>query len=74
MICEHQSEFGHIALTCRNHTDQRWSTKNIGGRNKDGSILMGRHLFYGGDDPRTECKCPGSDLRVVCEKCNHVSV
>jgi hypothetical protein len=57
-------DFGeHIPLSCRNHPDKRWSTKNI-------APLGCRSIFYNlravaGMGP--ECKCPASDLIVVKE-------
>lgn len=44
----------HIALTCRNHPDLRWSTKNIW-------HIGARSIFATGE----ECPCPGSDLIVA---------
>ena len=51
----------HVALTCRNHPDLRWSTKNI-------SPIGSRSLFYNlfaksGMGP--ECKCSTNDLVPV---------
>jgi hypothetical protein len=49
----------HIALTCVNHPELTWTTKNIG-------CIGARSIFYSGwhtDVP--ECPCPMSDLRVV---------
>jgi hypothetical protein len=46
----------HIDLTCRNHTDLRWSTKNI-------DYIGARSIFYHGHGP--ECDCPASDLVVA---------
>lgn len=48
----------HIALTCRNHPELRWHTKNI-------SHIGARSIFFAGRDMSTECACPGSDLIVV---------
>lgn len=51
----------HIALTCKNHPDKRWSTKNI-------DHIGARTIFYnlsGEPDMGEECSCPASDLRVV---------
>ena len=48
----------HIALTCKNHSDLRWSTKNI-------APIGSRSLFYNlhyDPDMGPECKCPTSDL------------
>jgi hypothetical protein len=47
----------HIALTCKNHPDLRWSTKNI-------DFLGARSIFYFSED-KPECACPFSDLIVV---------
>lgn len=54
----------HRVLTCKNHTDARYSTKN----------LWSRSLFVQklpeGEMPRTptgECTCPVSDLMVIAE-------
>src|SRR3954463_6053671 len=62
----HQFEFGTPSgvmyeLTCANHTNLRWSTKNP----------YQRSLFFIGlaDDPHDitakECECPFSDLMVI---------
>lgn len=53
----------HIALTCRNHPDKRWSTKNIG-------HIGARSIFYNlmsveGMGP--ECNCSANDLVPVLE-------
>ena len=48
----------HIALTCANHPDKRWSTKNI-------MPIGSRSIFYNlADVPGmgAECDCPLSDL------------
>ena len=50
-----------IRLTCRNHIDLRWSTKNI-------APIGCRTIFYNlmGDQPAgraaPECSCPACDL------------
>jgi hypothetical protein len=44
----------HIALTCKNHRNLRWSTKNIG-------WIGARSVFYF-SDALPECDCPFSDL------------
>lgn len=46
-----------ILLTCRNHPEMRWGTKNI-------DYIGARTIFYQGlnDD---ECPCPLSDLTAV---------
>lgn len=49
----------HIALTCKNHPDLRWSTKNIG-------FLGARSIFYFSED-KPECACDFSTLMVVKE-------
>ena len=53
-------EYGqHIALTCVNHQDLRWSTKNIG-------WIGARSIFYSGRfDGQAECSCSIRDLIVV---------
>ena len=53
-------EYGqHIALTCVNHQDLRWSTKNIG-------WIGARSIFYSGRfDGPAECNCSIRDLIVV---------
>lgn len=48
----------HIALTCRNHPDLTWSTKNIG-------CIGMRSIFFNGG---VECSCPMSDLIVKVAK------
>jgi len=52
-----QPEGAHIELTCRNHPNLRWTTKNI-------DFIGARSIFYGTYDP-PECNCPLSDLMVV---------
>jgi hypothetical protein len=47
----------HIALTCKNHTDLRWSTKNIG-------WIGARSIFYFSES-KPECNCSINDLIVV---------
>ena len=47
----------HIDLTCKNHPDKRWSTKNI-------DYIGARSIFYRGEWG-TECDCPGRDLVVA---------
>lgn len=44
----------HIALTCKNHPDLRWSTKNIG-------YIGSRSIFYR-TTRQPECSCPAADL------------
>lgn len=54
-------EYGrHISLTCRNHPDLRWSTKNI-------DFIGARSIFYYGSATGQfvpECSCHASDLIV----------
>lgn len=56
------AEYGqHIALTCVNHPDLRWSTKNI-------APIGCRAIFFnlhGVRDMLIECNCPLGDLRVA---------
>ena len=57
-------EYGvHIPLTCVNHPNKRWSTKNIGG-------IGCRTIFYNLhsiDNMGMECDCPISCLRALTE-------
>lgn len=56
------AEYGqHIALSCVNHPDLRWSTKNI-------APIGCRTIFFnlhGVRDMLIECNCPLGDLRVA---------
>lgn len=56
------AEYGrHIALTCINHPEKRWSTKNIGG-------IGSRTIFYNlqcEDGMGEECDCPIHCLRPL---------
>lgn len=45
-----------VPLTCVNHPELRWSTKNI-------APIGCRRIFF--DSQAIECSCPASDLRVV---------
>lgn len=47
----------HIALTCKNHPDLRWSTKNI-------SYIGARSIFYFSENT-PECDCSSNLLIVV---------
>lgn len=38
----------HIPLTCKNHPELRWSTKNIGALREDGSPMLARNIFFFG--------------------------
>jgi len=53
----------HIGLTCVNHPEQRWSTKNIGSQSSEGVVFRSRSLFY---ETYTipECDCPSTMLRL----------
>lgn len=66
----------HVALTCKNHPDLRWSCKSIAfspGHGYNGS----RHIFFAGtvdkskkphpDAPEAECTCSPSDLVLAPE-------
>jgi len=50
----------HIALTCVNHPDLRWHTKNI-------DFIGARSIFFSDwhKPGIVECACPGADLIVV---------
>lgn len=57
-------EYGrHITLTCANHPNLAWSTKNIG-TTYDGVIYRARSLFYITRNI-PECDCPVSLLKFV---------
>ena len=47
----------HIALTCKNHPNLRWSTKNI-------DCIGARSIFYVTEDT-PECNCSARDLYHV---------
>ena len=61
---DHDQPYGsHIPLTCVNHINKRWSTKNI-------APIGSRTLFYNlmaVDGMGEECPCPVSDLLLVYE-------
>lgn len=50
----------HIPLTCKNHPNLRWSTKNI-------ERIGARSIFFTSGRAGTvdECQCPASDLIPV---------
>ena len=50
----------HIALTCKNHPELRWSTKNI-------APIGCRTIFFSlfGEGAQPECNCPAKDLIVI---------
>lgn len=51
----------HIVLTCVNHPDLRWTTKNI-------DFIGARSIFFSGwREGLTECNCHAGFLRVVKE-------
>jgi hypothetical protein len=50
----------HIALTCTDHPEMRWHTKNIG-------FIGARSIFWGGLDPADECPCSWDRLVVAPE-------
>lgn len=49
----------HIALTCKNHPELRWSTKNI-------DFIGARSIFYF-SQTKAECDCSARDLIVMKE-------
>lgn len=54
-ICD-KCEWGkHISLTCKNHPNLKWSTKNI-------DDIGCRSIFYFSPELGPECSCPASDL------------
>jgi hypothetical protein len=63
-IDRHQAYGVHIDLTCQNHRDLRWSTKNI-------APIGCRSLFWrpaldsNYRPTQDECTCPVSDLIVA---------
>lgn len=67
---------GHITLTCRNHLDLAWSTKNLGWIGARSIFFFGWRGVVGGDPCShrmvnaedalaIECACPGDDLLIV---------
>lgn len=55
----------HIDLTCKNHPDLRWSTKNI-------NCIGARNIFFSSNwqknmasEFKDECQCSGTDLELV---------
>lgn len=54
-----EQEYGaHIALTCRNHPELSWHTKNI-------DYIGARSIFFSDWGKATECDCPVRDLIVA---------
>ncbi|OGR85639.1 MAG: hypothetical protein A2901_07790 [Elusimicrobia bacterium RIFCSPLOWO2_01_FULL_54_10] len=62
-ICATHSRGDHIDLTCKNHPELRWSTKNIGTIG-DRNIFFSRNLIVAGI---VECECPIGELIHVCD-------
>ena len=63
-ICNKHEYGRHIALTCKNHPDKRWSTKNI-------APIGARNIFYNltcAKNMGPECDCPATDLIHICEE------
>ena len=66
----------HVRLTCKHHTNLRWSCKEIA-VSRDGSYNGCRTLFFNGDKdalvttPKPEggyveeCDCPSRDLQLA---------
>ncbi len=64
----------HIGLTCVDHPELSWSTKNIGSASETGTgIYMARHIFFDNwtwvdgkptHSHKAECDCPASKLIV----------
>lgn len=52
----------HIALTCKNHPNLRWSTKNI-------DFIGARSIFYF-SETEPECDCSGDNLVVLSQFTN----
>lgn len=52
----------HVELTCRNHPELRWFTKNI-------DFIGARSIFFqpGSDYSVKECDCPINDLVLLPE-------
>jgi len=58
VICEKCPPGQHISLTCKNHLNKRWSTKNLG-------YIGARSIFYNltsDPDMGPECECDGDLL------------
>lgn len=58
MIDNTRPEGAHIPLTCKNHPELRWFTKNI-------DYIGARSIFFDGDWNTKECDCSINDLQVV---------
>lgn len=66
-ICNNQPYGEHIKLTCVNHPEKNWSTKNI-------SHIGARSIFYEnsfGEKPSMgrDCDCPIGFLVHTCSTC-----
>lgn len=64
MICPNHDYGEHIDLTCKNHPDKLWSTKNI-------APIGCRTLFYNlywDYNMGPECDCPVSNLVHICKE------
>jgi hypothetical protein len=75
-ICKHQDS-GHITLTCLDHPNLRWNTKNLGGYIGARTIYyaLGYYDYY---DPKVyhspsvtepECSCKANKLVPLCSEC-----
>lgn len=53
-----QARQSHVFLTCKNHPELRWFTKNI-------DCIGARSIFYSSWELGVECSCPISDLVVI---------
>jgi hypothetical protein len=65
-----QERGAHIRITCKNHPELRWSTKNIGSMNEDGSFYMSRNIFFFG--VATEAN-PSGEMYPKDENGNHIT-
>lgn len=59
-ICKGHPRWEHITLTCKNHPDLNWSTKNIG-------CIGARSIFFN-KVSQIECPCSIADLEHRCNK------
>lgn len=62
-ICDKHERTEHIVLTCKNHPNLTWSTKNI-------APIGARSIFYNlysKPEMGPECECP---LSALVHKCN----
>lgn len=63
-ICKKHPYGQHIALSCKNHPELRWSTKNI-------EYIGARSIFWL-SMLGNECPCSPADLYHVCEATEEV--